>query len=188
MPAVARKLARRTEARHAPARGELNAAIVDLLDGAPDLVAFGATASAARAIAARDAELTELASASARTAGVGSGLTALGAGLAVWGAVALGVSAVHDGRLDGVMLAVVVLIPLAAFELVVGLPAAAQSLEGARRSAARIYAVLDAPVPVREPERPAPTRRSGEHAVRIRGLRARYGAEAPGSSTASTSI
>jgi thiol reductant ABC exporter CydC subunit len=179
VPAVARKLAQRTEARRAPARGELNAAIVDLLDGAPDLVAFGATPKQLGRIAARDAELTELASASARTAGIGSGLTALGAGLAMWGAVALGVSAVHAGRLDGVMLAVVALIPLAAFELVIGLPTAAQSLEGARRSAARIDAVLDAPVPVHEPECPAPTRQSGEHAVRVRGLRARYGPEAP---------
>jgi thiol reductant ABC exporter CydC subunit len=179
IPAVARKLAQHTEARRAPARGELNAAIVDLLEGAPDLVAFGATGAQLNRIAARDTELTDLASASARTAGVGSGLTTLAAGLATWGAVALGVSAVHDGRLDGVMLAVVALIPLAAFELVIGLPAAAQSLEGARRSTARIDAVLDAPVPVREPESPVATRLSGEHAVRIRGLRARYGPEAP---------
>lgn len=179
VPAVARKLAQRTEARRAPARGELNAAVVDLLDGAPDLVAFGATPTQLRRIAARDTELTDLASASARTAGVGSGLTALGAGLAMWGAVALGVSAVHDGRLDGVMLAVVALIPLAAFELVIGLPTAAQSLEGARRSTARINAVLDAPLPVYEPDCPVPTSGSREHFVRIRGLRARYGPEAP---------
>ena len=66
----------------------------------------------------------------------------------MWGALALGVSAVHDGRLDGVMLAVVALIPLAAFELVLGMPAAAQALEAARHSATRLNGVLDAPVPV----------------------------------------
>ena len=57
-------------------------------------------------------------------------------GLAVWGAIVVGVPAVDEGRLDGVFLAVVVLIPLAAFELVAGLPAATQALERVRRSAA----------------------------------------------------
>ena len=130
VPAITRKLAQRTEARRAPARGELNSAIVDLLDGAPELVAFGAAPSQLRGIDARDAELTALATGSARTAGVGSGLTALCAGLATWGALVLGVSAVESGRLDGVMLAVVALIPLAAFELVVGLPTAARIARG----------------------------------------------------------
>ena len=36
-------LARQTEAKKAPARGALTASVVDLLEGAPDLVAFGAT-------------------------------------------------------------------------------------------------------------------------------------------------
>jgi thiol reductant ABC exporter CydC subunit len=179
VPALARRLALRTEALRAPARGELNAAVVDLLEGAPDLVAFGATPRQLHRIGARDAELTQLASASARTAGVGSGLTVLAAGLAMWGALALGVSAVHDGRLDGVMLAVVALIPLAAFELVVGMPSAAQALEAARQSATRLNGVLDAPVPVHDPEDAVPTRQSREHTVRVRGLRARYSPDAP---------
>ena len=93
-----RRLARRTEARQAAARGELAAAVVDLLEGAPDLAAFGATDAQLARIAAADAELTAIASAAARTAGVGIGLTTLLAGLAVWGGLVVGVPAVHGGE------------------------------------------------------------------------------------------
>ncbi len=154
VPWLSGALARRTEARKAPARGELAASVVDLLEGAPDLVAFGATDAQVRRVMAYDAELTQVAAANAGTSGVGAGLISLCTGIATWAALVLGVSAVHDGRLEGVMLAVVALIPLAAFELVAPLPAASQALEGARHSAARLEAVLDAPPPITEPATP----------------------------------
>jgi ABC-type multidrug transport system fused ATPase/permease subunit len=52
-------------------------------------------------------------------------------------------------------LAVIVLIPLAAFEVVVGLPTASQALAKVRQAAARVFAVTEDPVPVTEPLRPA---------------------------------
>jgi thiol reductant ABC exporter CydC subunit len=178
VPWLARSLARSREARLATARGELATTVVDLLEGAPDLIAYGAAPDQLRRIAAADAELTQLAAATSNTAGVGAGLTALLAGLAVWGAVLVGVPAVRSGQLDGVLLAVVVLVPLAAFELVAGLPTAAQSFEQVRRSAARVFAVVDAPPPVTEPASPAaPPERQG--VLHVRGLRATYSAEAP---------
>ena len=51
-------------------------------------------------------------------------------------------------------MAVVVLTPLAAFEAVLGMPLAVRYRQRVRRSAERVYQVLDAPEPVREPERP----------------------------------
>ena len=42
----------------------------------------------------------------------------------MWGGVLVGISAVRAGQLNGVLLAVIALIPLAAFELVTGLPGA----------------------------------------------------------------
>jgi thiol reductant ABC exporter CydC subunit len=175
VPALTAALARRSEARQAPARGELAAAVVDLLQGAPDLVANGAVAAQRARVARLDDELTVVAAATSRNAGVGSGLTAVLGGAAVWGALAVGIPAVADGRLDGVALAVVVLTPLAAFELVAGLPMAAQSLERVRQAAARVFAVLDAPEPVVEPAVAAalPAAPDG-HTMVVRGLRARY--------------
>jgi thiol reductant ABC exporter CydC subunit len=148
-------LAARGEARQAAARGELTVSVVDLLEGAPELAANGATAPQLRRAAAADAQLTRIARATARTAGIGQGLTSLCSGLAMWGALLVGVAAVRAGRLDGVLLAGIALIGLVAFELVAGLPAATQTLARVRRAAARVLEVIDTPPPVVEPTHPA---------------------------------
>ena len=74
-------------------------------------------------------------------------LTTLLAGLASWGCLLVGIPAVATGRLDATELAVITLIPLAAFELVVGLPVATQALQRVRQAAARVFEVTDAPDP-----------------------------------------
>ena len=71
------------------------------------------------------------------------------------GSVLVGVPAVRSGRLGEVVLAVVALLPLAAFEAVAPLPGAAKHWGLAREAAGRVFAVLDAPLPVHEPARPA---------------------------------
>ena len=70
-------------------------------------------------------------------------------------------------------MAVIVLIPLAAFELVVGLPTATQALARVRQSAARVFAVTEAPVPVVEPLRPA-LLPAGPPSIALRSVWARY--------------
>ena len=78
----------------------------------------------------------------------------------MWGALLVGVAAVRAGRMDGVLLAGIALIPLVAFELVSGLPAATQTLQRVRRAAARVQEVLDTPPPVTSPSaRSAPSAR-----------------------------
>ncbi|MEU3713170.1 thiol reductant ABC exporter subunit CydD [Streptomyces catenulae] len=156
VPLLSATLSRRAERRLAPARGALATRVVDLLTGTAELTVAGALSSRTAAVGAADGELTRIASRSARAAGVGAGLSALLSGLTVTVSAALGVQAVHDGRLDGVLLAVVVLTPLAAFEAVAGLPLAAQYRLRTRRAAERVFEVLDAPAPVREPEAPKP--------------------------------
>jgi thiol reductant ABC exporter CydC subunit len=174
VPWYALNLARRREKRQAAARGELSTCVVDLLEGAQELVAFGAAEAQLARISAADAELTRIATASAGTAGVASGLTTLLTGLAVWGVLLVAVPAVHSGRLQGPLLAVLALTPLAAFEMVAVLPAAAQFLERARQSAARVFAVTGTQPPVAEPEVAKPVA-PGPHVLSLRGLRARYG-------------
>ena len=173
VPALSRRMARRSESRVAEVRGDLTSSVVDLLRGAPDLIAFGAAPGQLAKVAAFDQTLTQTAAASARTAGVGLGLSALLSGLSVVGALVLGISAVRSGQLEGVLLAVVVLIPLAAFESVAGLPAAGQALERVRRSAARIFDVLDRPVPVTEPVAPVALARVAA-TLSVRGVSARW--------------
>ncbi|MFI6285622.1 thiol reductant ABC exporter subunit CydD [Streptomyces sp. NPDC051018] len=173
VPLVSGMVARRAEHRLAPARGALATRTVDLLRGTAELTVAGALKD--RLVGTRDADrqLTRIASRGAAATAVGAGLSALACGLTVVFAALAGVQAVRDGRLDGVNLAVVVLTPLAAFEAVNGLPLAVQYRQRVRRSAERVYEVLDAPVPVHEPERPAAAPASA-FPLRVRGLRARY--------------
>ena len=155
VPWLTGTLAARTEARQAASRGELTSSVVDLIEGAPELAVNGAPAEQLGRAMAADAEVTQLAGTAARTAGIGQGLSSLCVGLAMWGALVAGVSAVHAGRLEGVLLAGIALIPLVAFELVTPLPNATQTLQRVRRAAARVFEVMDTPPPVAEPAQPA---------------------------------
>ncbi len=172
------RLARRVEAREAVVRGELTAAVVDLLQGGAELRAFGALDAQLERTAGLDGELTQVAAAGARTAGVGQGATTLLSGLAMWGALAVGIAAVHGGTMNGVVLAVIALVPLAAFELLTDLPTATQALRRVRRAAARTLEVVDTPPPVSDPADPAPVPRAPA-TLRVDGLRVRYGETGP---------
>ncbi|WP_345581265.1 thiol reductant ABC exporter subunit CydD [Streptomyces prasinosporus] len=173
VPLLTGAVARRAERRLAPARGVLATRVADLLTGTAELTVAGALPTRIAGARRADGTLTRIASRAATATALGDGLTALFSGLTVAAAALVGVRAVADGRLDGVALAVVVLTPLAAFEAVLGMPLAAQYRQRVRRSAERVYEVLDAPVPVREPERPRQAPAS-PFPLAVRGLAARY--------------
>ncbi|MCS0635156.1 thiol reductant ABC exporter subunit CydD [Streptomyces sp. LP05-1] len=173
VPCVSGAVARRAERRLAPARSRLAVRTADLLRGCAELTVAGALGRRIDRTRAADAELTGIAARQSAATALGGGLSALAAGLTVTAAALVGAQAVHDGRLAGVSLAVVVLTPLAAFEAVAGLPLAVQYRQRVRHSAERVYEVLDAPVPVREPERPSPAPASA-FPLELHGLTARY--------------
>ncbi|MFB4301081.1 thiol reductant ABC exporter subunit CydC [Actinomadura sp. NTSP31] len=177
-PWLSSATARRAERRTTDLRGELTSHVVDTLQGAAELIAYGAAPAQLAEAARLDRAFTRGAARSAASTGLGAAVSALAGGLAVWGGLAVGVPAVRSGALDGVLLAVVVLLPLAAFEVVAGLPLAAQCLERVRRSAARIFAVLDAPVPVEDPPTPSPLPEA-PYTLRVENLRARWTPAAP---------
>jgi thiol reductant ABC exporter CydC subunit len=148
-------LSRRREAKFASARGALSDSMLDLTEGAAELIAFGASDAQVRLVQDHDRELTAIAAASAGTEGIGLALTTLLAGLASWGCLVVGIPAVASGRLGGTELAVITLIPLAAFELVVGLPVATQAFQRVRQSAGRYFEIIDAPDPAPDPAAPS---------------------------------
>ncbi|GCD98408.1 thiol reductant ABC exporter subunit CydD [Embleya hyalina] len=178
VPWTAARVARRAERRVAAVRGELSAAVVDLLRGTPELIAAGRAPARLAEVAEVDARLRATEAGQARGAGVGAGLAALVAGATVWASALVGVAAVHADRLDGVLLALVVLTPLAAFEATVVLPAAGRHLEASRRAAARVFEVLDAPEPVREPAAPV-VLPAAPRPLRVRDLSARWTPDGP---------
>ncbi|WP_030839437.1 thiol reductant ABC exporter subunit CydD [Streptomyces sp. NRRL F-4474] len=173
VPLVSGACARRAERRLAPARGELATRVADLLTGTAELTVAGALADRKDRARESDGVLTRIAARGAAAGGLGGGLSALVCGLTVVAAAAVAANAVHDGRLSGVAMAVAVLTPLAAFEAVTGLPLAVQYRQRVRRSAERVYEVIDAPVPVAEPEQPAEAPAS-PFPLRLTGLSARH--------------
>jgi len=178
VPALTVTLSRRSARHAAPARGEVGAALTEILSGAADLHVFGAQDDALAAMAAADSRLTALERRSAAAASAGGGLLVLVSGLTVWSVLVLGVAAVSAGTLGRVPLAVITLTALASFEAVTAMPAAALQLGSARASARRLAAIQDAPSPVTEPAAPRPLP-AGPAAVRLRGVRVRYTADGP---------
>ncbi|MFD5592845.1 thiol reductant ABC exporter subunit CydD [Streptomyces griseorubiginosus] len=173
VPFLTGAVARRADRRLAPARGELSTRVADLLTGTAELTVAGALPARTAAARRADGALTRIASRTATATALGDGLTALICGLTVTATALVGAQAVASGRLGGVVMAVVVLTPLAVFEAVLGLPLAVQYRQRVRRSAERVYEVLDAPDPVREPEqgRQAP---ASPFPLVVKGLTARH--------------
>jgi len=173
VPLLAARTARRATRRLAPARGRLASTLTDMIAGAAELHAYGAVDPALASVTADDRDLTRQENRNAAVSGLGTGLGSAIAGLSLWGVLLLGVAATGDGALTRVPLAVLTLTALASFEAVTALPAAAMQLGQARASARRITAVLDAPVPVREPVTPRPVP-NGPVLVTLRGATVRY--------------
>jgi thiol reductant ABC exporter CydC subunit len=173
VPWLTGRLARREESHQATARGELTANVVDLVEGAPELLVMGAVDGQLSRVAESDGRLRTVARHGAGTTGIGLGLTTALAGLASWGALTFGIAATHTGSLNGALLAVLALVPLAAFELVSPLPAATQALQRSRVAAARVFETTDAPVAVHDPAPPA-VLGDGPYALALEGVWASY--------------
>lgn len=156
VPALTLRLTERTQRLVAPQMGQLTAETVTLIDGAAELTALGRTDDVLTRIRSTDAELTTIAGRAAVSGGIGAALGVFAQGFAVVAAVIFGTQAVTSGQLDGVNLALVVLVPLAAYEAVQVLPAAVIVLARVRESAARIMQVIDAPDPTPDPDPAAP--------------------------------
>ena len=177
-PLTAAVVSRRSVAALAPRRAELATAVVDLVTGAPDLIATGAAGAQLRQIDRLDAELTAVARRTAWATGLGAALAALAAGAAVWASAVVGTVAVRSGNLTGVTLAVVVLVPLAAFEAFAPLPQAAVLVAHVRASAGRLFRLLDAEPAVRDPASPAALP-GPPYPVQLRDVRVRWTPDAP---------
>jgi ATP-binding cassette subfamily C protein CydCD len=173
IPACTVAVAQRAERQIAGARGDLAAATLEVLAGAPELLVAGATEARLADLAGIDGRL---AAAEARTAagfGLGAFLSGMASGVAVWLGLLASIAAVRAGRLDGVALAVVALTPIAIHEAASGLVPAAQHVPGLASMARRVLEVTSRPDPIVEPATPEALPQ-GPFGLRCRGLRARY--------------
>lgn len=146
----------RATARLAPIQGRMTAEVVDLFSGCADVLASGATTRMVGQVGRTDADFTAAQRSTAAASGLSAALGAAAQGAAVVAAVLVAVPAVRSGDLSGVNLAVVVLLPLAAYEAVASLPIAALAYLRVRSAAQRVFEVVDAPPAVHEAAAAAP--------------------------------
>jgi ATP-binding cassette, subfamily C, bacterial CydC len=173
VPAVSGYLGARAGRRQAGARGELSAELVEVVRGAPELVAFGAEPAALARVRATDAALVDVARRDALATGVGDALGLVVTGATVCAVLALAVAASAGGHLDRVLIALLALLALASFEAVAPLAAAARELLAAVTAGGRVLELTDRDAVVRDPVHPAemPSR---PFAVALEDVRARY--------------
>jgi ATP-binding cassette, subfamily C, bacterial CydC len=180
VPLLAGRLARHVGRRQAAARGELTADLVELLRGAPELVAYGREEDTFRRVAAADRELVRLARRDAIVAGLADAASVLVAGLTTAGVLVVAVAAHDGGTLDRVLVATLALLALSSFDAVSPLPAAARELSATLASGSRVLALTNRKPAVTDPPDPLPPPRAPV-AVALEGVTARY----PPSDTAS---
>src|SRR4029079_14584804 len=97
VPALAHRLGRTAGGRQSAARAELTAELVELLRGAPELVAYGREDETLARIRAAAAGLAPLGRRDALVAGLADSLSALAAGLTAVGVLAVAVSTHEAG-------------------------------------------------------------------------------------------
>jgi ATP-binding cassette, subfamily C, bacterial CydC len=173
VPAVSGHLGARAARRQAGARGQLSAEVVELIRGAPELVAFGAEPAALARVRSADSTLVKLARRDALATAVGDALGLIVTGATVCAVLALAVGASADGRLDRVLIALLTLLALASFEAVAPLAAAARELWATLAAGRRILELTDEDAVVHDPAQaaPAPT---WPFTVALEDVRARY--------------
>jgi ATP-binding cassette, subfamily C, bacterial CydC len=159
-------------------RGELSAEVVDLLRAAPDLLAYGQEENVLGRIEEIDGELTRLSRRRAWSAGAGAAVVAVCLGAAVVGVLATGIDAVRSHHMAAVMLGVLPLAAVGAFETVPAVAVAAVRMSDVVAAGRRLLAVEAIPVPVTDPPRPA-AMPEGPLEVRVADAHLRYGDDLP---------
>ena len=151
LPLASQLLSRQPAAELVATRAELNAGLVDDIQGLGDLMAYGREGDYQARLLALTAELNRLQERMAMIRGLGNGLSALLTSLAGLTILGLAIPLVTGGRIAGVYLALLPLTAIASFEAVQPLAQAMQYLEASRAAARRLFDLIDAPPPVVEP-------------------------------------
>lgn len=144
-------IAGRAEKSLSPLRARFADTVFDLIVNLDVLTAFGAVDERRRTAATADAALTSASRRLALGAGATAAAVSLLAGVASVLAVLAAVPALGGGGFDGPALAVVVLIPLAVFEVFAMVPLALGAWRQVRVSAERIADVVPDSVPAEIP-------------------------------------
>ena len=158
VPALSWSLSRRPGAELVTRRAGLQARLVDGIQGLPDLLVFGRGRDFVEGLMKDGKAFASTQRRLAFLNGLSTALTTLLVNAGMLAILALAIPEVVDGRLPGVMLAVLTLAALAGFEAIMPLPLAAQTLASSLQSARRLFEIVDADPAVVDPPAAAPVR------------------------------
>lgn len=184
VPGFARWLGRGPGKTLVERRANLAATLVDGIQGLSEVVAFGRQSDWARGVARCDHALAQAQRRLAGISGLQSALSLFFAHGASWLTLWLGLSAVQSGALNGVYLAVLMLIVLSSFEALTPLPLAMQVLESNLQAARRLFEIADSPPAVTDPPHPLPPPSAFD--IKVENLSFRYPEENGGAQDGGT--
>jgi ATP-binding cassette, subfamily C, bacterial CydC len=173
VPLVALRVSQAAAKRQAAVQGRLTADLVELLRGAPELVAYGREEDTLRRVRDADRELVSLTRRDSLATGLADALSILILGVTVAGVLAFSVAAHDSGVLDRVLVATLALLALASFDAVSPLPVAARELSGSLAAGKRVLDLTDREPAVRDPASPAPAP-GGPVPIALEDVTARY--------------
>jgi thiol reductant ABC exporter CydC subunit len=154
LPLLVRFLSRRPGRDLVTERAELQAALVDGVQGMADVVAFGHERETAKAIDTLGRRLAATQRRLTWINGLRAGVTSLLTNGAMVAVVVIAIELVSAGRFRGIFLAALAMATLACFEAIHPLSAAAESLASIRAAARRLFELADSEPEVRDPVEP----------------------------------
>ena len=146
-PALIARSVRLAESQGADARTDIAATSLAILEGATELSMAGTLGRARHSLDRAEGELSAALARSSRLSAFARGLDVCAMGVAVIGALLIGIPQTTSGALAQVLLAVIVLVPLSSFEGVAELTPAAAQLVRSAQAATRICSLLDEEAP-----------------------------------------
>ena len=152
LPLTMRWLGRKSSGDFIATRAELNALLIDEIQGLADLLAFDQAQTHRAQVLRLNAELVRAQERQAMLRGVSNGLAALFTSLAAITVLLLAIPLVSGGQIEGVYLALLPLTAIASFEAVQPLSLALQQLEASQAAGRRLFELIDAEPEVRDPD------------------------------------
>jgi ATP-binding cassette, subfamily C, bacterial CydC len=186
LPLAARWASKQSAAALITTRSDLNATLVDQIQGLPDLLSFDQARRHQERALALSRALNRVQERMAMIRGVSNALAALCTSLAGLTVLGLAIPLVSGGKIDGVFLALLPLTAIASFEAVQPLALALQQLDANRAAGQRLFELIDETPATGDPETPAVVAGTG---IEVRNLRFSYApADAPALDDVSFSV
>ena len=168
LPLITFLLAREPGRAAVERRAELNAVLLDTIQGMPDLLAFGQVEAQKARVTGAGRSLGAAQARVARAGALGIALESLISGVTLL-AMLLAAIPLVGSQIDGISLTVLALLTLSSFEAVAPLNQAAQQLESCLQAARRLIEMVTLPPAIQPVERPV-SLPAGPLDLRIRDL------------------